>query len=87
LVASMLKKTIQNIMSGKESFLLWICTETGIPDFDISQKLGQIFENIFDEIVDEYGYLSEEELDEEFNVCTCLGPLSACGAASGGSPP
>ena len=52
--------------SGKESFLSWICTETGIPDYEISQKLGQIFENIFDEIVDEYGYLSEEELDPRF---------------------
>lgn len=47
----------------KESFLSWVSRQTGLPDHDISVKLGQALENLFNEIEAEYGNVSPKDLD------------------------
>jgi len=49
--------------SKKESFLDWVSTKTGLVYYEISQRLGQSFENLFKEIESEYGKVSLNDLD------------------------
>jgi len=49
--------------SMKESFLKWLLDKTGLDGYEISQRLGQTLENLFNEIEIEYGEVSREDLD------------------------
>ena len=50
----------------KESFLNWLSDKTGLTNYEITQKLGQTLENLFNEIESEYGAVSNEDLDPRF---------------------
>jgi hypothetical protein len=50
----------------KESFLNWLCARSSLKDYEIAEKLGQVFENLFTEIESEYGTVSAEDLDPRY---------------------
>ncbi len=50
----------------KTDFIAWLVHETGLKDFEISEKLGRIFEDLFAEIEAEYGRVAAEDLDARF---------------------
>ena len=50
----------------KESFLDWVSSKTGLVHYEISQRLGQSFENLFKEIESEYGKVSRNDLDPRY---------------------
>jgi hypothetical protein len=50
----------------KESFLNWFSDKTGLTHYEITQKLGQTLENLFNEIESEYGKVSGEDLDPRY---------------------
>ncbi|MBW2604343.1 MAG: hypothetical protein JRE28_08510 [Deltaproteobacteria bacterium] len=52
--------------SIKESFLDWVSNKTGLVHYEISQRLGQSFENLFSEIESEYGKVSRNDLDPRY---------------------
>lgn len=52
--------------SVKEAFLGWLSKKTGLPEQDISKKLGQTLENLFTEIESEYGSVSIKDLDPRY---------------------
>ena len=47
----------------KSSFLTWLAEETGLETGEIGIRLGNVFEELFKEIENEYGYVSSEDLD------------------------
>lgn len=49
--------------SKKTDFLKWLSSETNLPEDEISKSLGSALEQLFDEIVDEYGTISADQLD------------------------
>jgi len=53
-------------LSIKESLLDWISGKTGLKHYEISQRLGQSFENFFKEIESEYGKVSRDDLDPKY---------------------
>ena len=53
-------------MEMKTAFLNWLTAETGLKDYEITNRLGQTFTDLFDEIESEYGRVSPEELDPRF---------------------
>ncbi|MDH4205725.1 MAG: DUF6178 family protein [Desulfobacteraceae bacterium] len=53
-------------LSIKESFLDWLSGKTGLVHYEISQRLGQSFENLFKEIESEYGKVSRNDLDPRY---------------------
>ena len=57
-------KTISKAV--KEAFLSWLSKRSGLPDHDISQKLGQTLENLFTEIESEYGNVLAQDLDPRY---------------------
>lgn len=50
----------------KTAFLNWLSAETGLKDYEISKRLGQTFEDLFNEIESEYGLVATEEIDPRF---------------------
>jgi hypothetical protein len=52
--------------SMKTGFIAWLAHETGLKDFEISAKLGGIFEDLFAEIEAEYGRVTARGLDARF---------------------
>ena len=50
----------------KESFLDWLSDRTGFTPYEISQKLGQTLENLFNEIESEVGEVSRKDLDPRY---------------------
>jgi hypothetical protein len=52
--------------SMKTDFIAWLAHETGLKDFEISEKLGRIFEDLFAEIEAEYGRVAAKDLDPRF---------------------
>ena len=50
----------------KTAFLNWLSAETGLKDYEISKRLGQTFEDLFNEIESEYGLVAAEEIDPRF---------------------
>jgi hypothetical protein len=50
----------------KGSILDWLSDKTGLMHHEISQKLGPSLENLFDEIEDEYGKVSRDDLDPRY---------------------
>ena len=53
-------------LSIKESFLDWVSSKAGLVHYEISQRLGQSFENLFSEIESEYGKVSRNDLDTRY---------------------
>ena len=50
----------------KTAFLGWLAAETGLKDYEISERLGQTLEDLFDEIENEYGRIAAAEIDPRF---------------------
>ena len=50
----------------KSSFIAWLTRETGLADFEITESLGRIFEELFGEIEAEYGQVTSKDLDPRF---------------------
>lgn len=50
----------------KELFLNWLSGETGLSSYEISQRLGQTLENLFDEIENELGRVARKDLDPRY---------------------
>jgi len=53
-------------LSIKESFLDWVSSKTELMNYEISQKLGQSFNDLFDEIENEYGTVPRNDLDPRY---------------------
>ena len=53
-------------MELKTAFLNWLATETGLKDYEISERLGQTFEDLFNEIESEYGRVVAADIDPRF---------------------
>jgi len=52
--------------SMKTDFMGWLTHETGLTDYEISEKLGLVFEDLFAEIEAEYGRVAAKDLDPRF---------------------
>ena len=52
--------------SMKSDLVSWLANETGLKDYEISEKLGMIFEDLFTEIEAEYGRVPAKDLDARF---------------------
>ena len=50
----------------KTSFLNWIIAQTGLSDTEISDRIRQTLENLFDEIENEYKDVAINDLDPRF---------------------
>jgi hypothetical protein len=50
----------------KSDFVSWLAHDTGLKDYEISEKLGRVFEDLFAEIEAEYGRVSAKDLDPRF---------------------
>lgn len=50
----------------KTDFVAWLTRETGLKDFEISAKLGIVFEDLFAEVEAEYGRVATRDLDPRF---------------------
>ena len=50
----------------KTAFLSWLETETGLKDFEITDRLGRTFEDLFNEIESEYGRVAATDIDPRF---------------------
>ncbi len=50
----------------KTDFLNWLAAETTLKDYEISKRLGQTFEDLFNEIELEYGRVAANEIDPRF---------------------
>jgi hypothetical protein len=50
----------------KTAFLNWLAAETGLKDYEISERLGQTFEDLFNEIESEYGRVTAADMDPRF---------------------
>jgi hypothetical protein len=58
----------------KASFLNWLAAKTGLKDYEITDRLGQTFADLFNEIESEYGRVAPEELDPKFVNLFLLSP-------------
>ncbi len=52
--------------SMKKLFLNWLSVRTGLSPHEISQSLGQTFENLFNELESAYGEVSKKDLDQRY---------------------
>ena len=50
----------------KTAFLNWLSAQTGLKDYEITDRLGQTFEDLFNEIESEYGRVAAAEIDPRF---------------------
>ncbi|MFO7708991.1 MAG: DUF6178 family protein [Desulfobacterales bacterium] len=50
----------------KTDFVRWLAADTGLRDYEISEKLGSILEGLFLEIENEYGRVAVKDLDPRF---------------------
>lgn len=53
-------------ISMKELFLNWISEKTGLNIYEITQRLGQTLENLFNSIESEYGAVAKKDLDPRY---------------------
>jgi hypothetical protein len=60
------KQPRKTSLSIKESFLDWISSKTKRVRYEVSQRMGHSFENLFKEIESEYGKLSHNDLDPRY---------------------
>ena len=52
--------------SMKDHFIDWLSKETGLKGYEITDKLGQTFEELFKEIEGEYGRVAAKDLDPRY---------------------
>jgi hypothetical protein len=52
--------------SMKTFFLNWLSSKTGLDDFEITRETGQILEDLFAQVENEYGEVSPEDLDSRY---------------------
>jgi hypothetical protein len=57
-------RTIPQAM--KDRFLNWLAADTGLKDFELTERLGQILENLFEEIESELGRVAAEDIDPKY---------------------
>jgi hypothetical protein len=50
----------------KSRFLDWLASDTGLRDFEITERLGGTLENLFEEIENELGNVNVEDLDPRY---------------------
>lgn len=50
----------------KADFVQWLADDTGLRDYEISETLGPIFEELFAEVENEYGRVAVKDLDPRF---------------------
>ncbi len=50
----------------KNQFLEWLAANTGLRDFEISERLGETLENLFEEIENELGNVNVEDLEPRY---------------------
>jgi hypothetical protein len=50
----------------KQSFLSWLCGQSGLRDHEITARLGPVLEGLFSEIEEEYGRVDAADLDPRF---------------------
>ncbi|MBW2482248.1 MAG: hypothetical protein JRF38_19855, partial [Deltaproteobacteria bacterium] len=50
----------------KTAFLNWLSAQAGLKDYEITDRLGQTFEDLFNEIESEYGRVAAAEIDPRF---------------------
>ena len=55
---------ISNLM--KELFLKWLSQKTDLADFEITNRLGETLEKMFNEIEDEYGRISINDINPKY---------------------
>ncbi len=60
----MKKKRIR--ISMKESFLNWLSEKSCLDNFQLTEKLGNTFERLFNELENEYGSINEKNLDSRY---------------------
>ncbi len=60
------KPAVKIPVEMKTAFLNWLSAETGLKDYEISKRLGQTFEDLFNEIESEFGQVAPEEIDPRF---------------------
>ncbi len=50
----------------KTTFLNWLAAKTGLKDYELTDRLGQTFEDLFNEIESEYGQVAPVDIDPRF---------------------
>ena len=50
----------------KSRFLNWLAENTGLRDFEITERLGGVLENLFEEIESELGNVAVEDLEPRY---------------------
>ncbi|MGD2097199.1 MAG: DUF6178 family protein [Desulfobacterales bacterium] len=50
----------------KTAFLNWLAAKTGLKDYELTDRLGQTFEDLFKDIESEYGQVSAADIDPRF---------------------
>ena len=50
----------------KDLFLNWLVDNTGLKDFEITERIGGSLENLFDDIESELGMVAVEDLDPRY---------------------
>jgi hypothetical protein len=61
--ADQIRKILQEM---KQNFLDWLAADTGLKDFEITGRLGQTLENLFEEIESELGRVTIKDLDPRY---------------------
>ena len=61
-------------MEMKTAFLKWLTAETSLKDYEISERLGQTLEDLFNEIESEYGRVAAADIDPRFVHLFLLSP-------------
>ena len=50
----------------KSRFLAWLAANTGLRDFELTERLGGTLESLFEEIANELGNVAVEDLDPKY---------------------
>jgi hypothetical protein len=50
----------------KTHFLNWLSDQTGLKDYEITERLGTVFEGLFKELENEYGRIAAKDLDPRY---------------------
>jgi hypothetical protein len=53
-------------LAMKESFLSWLSKDTGLKDYEITDRLGNTLEDLFNEIEAEFGRVAAKDLDPRY---------------------
>ena len=59
-------------MTMKASFLDWLSADTGLKDYEITERVGQTFEDLFNEIESEHGQVTAKNLDPRYMLLFLL---------------